>query len=186
MPLKRAATGLTFLFVTLVLLLHFREAFGQSNVTRPCTSIPVELSDLLDSAKVRPGAVFRFRTIDTILAAGGIALPRDATGYGIVTAVAAAGSHGRAGALSIEARYIDLRRHGQFQVMIDTIASSAMQNGSTGNVPSGITVLPIPFAGTAIGAFNYLHAGKNVAIKPGFRFVVVPVDDLDRGIRCAL
>jgi hypothetical protein len=157
---------------------------GRTEAAEPCTLIPVELAAAVDSSKARAGDVFRFRTIDTIVVPGGVTVPRNAVGYGIVTAASVAGAHGKAGGLVIEARYIELREHRAFQVTIDSVASSAVRNGSAENAPSGVSVLPIPFAGTAVGAYNYFHAGKNVAIKPGFRFVVVPVDDLFWKTRC--
>jgi hypothetical protein len=151
----------------------------------PCILIPVQLRDTLDSAKAHPGDIFRFRTIDAIVA-GNVTIPRDANGYGMVTVASPAGAHGKAGALAVEARYVELGEGQQFQVAIDTVASAAAQNGSTGNAPSVVSALPIPFMGAATGAYNYFHAGKNVAIKPGFRFVVIPVGNLARPVRCAL
>lgn len=159
---------------------------AQTDARPPCVLIPVDLSDTVDSAKSHPGDVFRFRTIDAILAPGGVTIPRDATGYGLVTVASPAGAHGKAGALAVEARYIDVGKGRQYQVAIDTVASAAAQNGSTGNAPTGVSALPIPFMSAATGAYNYFHAGKNVAIKPGFRFVVIPVRDLARPDRCAL
>lgn len=159
---------------------------ARADALESCTLIPVQLVVSVNSSKAHAGDVFRFRTVDTIIVPGGPTVPRNATGYGIVTAASAAGAHGKAGGLVLEARYIELRRHQAFQVTIDSIASSVVQNGSPGNVPSGVSVLPIPFAGTAFGAYNYFHAGKNVAIDAGFRFVVIPVNDLFRRTRCAL
>lgn len=142
------------------------------------------LVDTIDSASAKPGDVFRFRTIDTIVAPGGVTIPRNAVGYGIVTAAVAAGAHGRSGSVLIEARYI--AAHGQYQVAIDSVASAASQSGASGNVASGVGALPVPFVGSAVGTYNYLHAGKNAALHPGFRFVVVPVADLAHPPRCAL
>jgi len=150
----------------------------------PCASIPVVLVDALDSGKVRAGATFRFRTIDTIVA-GNVTLPGNAIGYGIVSYASAAGAHGKGGELLVEARYIDLGPRGPYQVMIDSVATAANRSGSTGNVSAGVGGV-IPYVGVAVGAFNFLHAGKNAVIRAGFRFVVVPVGSLARGLGCAL
>lgn len=150
----------------------------------PCTTIPVVLVDTLDTAKARTGDVFRFRTIDTILAPGNVRIPGNALGYGVVTYASAAGPHGKGGDMVVEARYVQLP-HEQYEVTIDSVASSLVQSGSTGNVSPGVAAVPLPFVGTAIGAFNYFHAGKNAVIRSGSRFVVIPVRDLARGLRCA-
>jgi hypothetical protein len=179
-PAAALAAAAAALFLALA-----ADAGAQTAARPPCVLIPVDLSDTVDSAKAHPGDVFRFRTIDAILAPGGVTIPRDAVGYGMVTAASPAGAHGKAGSLVVEARYVDLGAGRQYQVAIDTVASAAAQNGSTGNAPGSVSALPIPFMGAAAGAYNYFHAGKNVAIKPGFRFVVVPVRDLARPDRCA-
>ena len=158
-----------------------------ADVLPVCTAIPVVLDDTLDSGKVHAGDVFRFHTIDTIVVNARLTVPANAVGYGIVAAAVAAGAHGKGGDLAVEARYIDLRAHGRFPVMIDGVGSSAVsQAGRSGNVASGIGSVPLPFVGTAVGAFNYLHAGKNAVIRSGLRFAVVPVPDLSRGLGCSL
>lgn len=152
----------------------------------PCSAIPVELSDTLDTATVQTGAIFHFRTIDTIVPIDNVYVPRNATGYGLVVFASPAGAHGKSGSLIIEARYIDVPGRGQYQVSIDSIATASTFNGRTGNVASGVGLIPLPFVGTAVGAFNYLHAGKNAVVAAGTRFVVVPVGNLKTRARCAL
>ncbi|MGD0472997.1 MAG: hypothetical protein ABSB70_07240 [Candidatus Velthaea sp.] len=151
-----------------------------------CTSIPVELTDTLDTAQAHTGDVFHFRTIDTIVPPGGVTIPRNSAGYGVVAFASAAGAHGKGGALIIEARYIEIAHRRQVQVTIDSIATSAVLNGNTGNVASGLGILPLPFVGTAVNAFNYLHAGKNAVVKPGTRFTVIPVGNLRTQPHCRL
>ncbi len=152
----------------------------------PCPIIPVELTDTLDTGRVGTGDVFHFRTIDTIVLPDKVTIPLNTTGYGLIAYVDPAGAHGKGGNMIIEARYIDVPQHGQYQVTIDSVATSAVLNGKTGNVASGIGILPLPFVGTAVGAFNYIHAGKNAVIKPGTRFSILPVGDLSNRGRCAL
>jgi hypothetical protein len=152
----------------------------------PCSAIPVELTDTLDTATVRTGDIFHFRTIDTIVPIDNVKVPRYATGYGLVAFASPAGAHGKSGSLIIEARYVNVPGHGQYQVAIDSVATSAVLDGRSGNVASGVGLLPLPFVGTAVGAFNYLHAGKNAVVAAGTRFVVVPVGNLKTRARCAL
>jgi hypothetical protein len=40
--------------------------------------------------------------------------------------------------------------------------------------------------GTAVSAFNYLHAGKNAVLRPGTRFIVIPMGDLQTQPPCQL
>lgn len=152
----------------------------------PCPVIPVELTDKLDTGQVRTGDVFHFRTIDTIELPDKVTIPLDTTGYGIIAYAEPAGAHGKGGDMIIEARYIDVPHHGQYQVTIDSVATSAVLNGKTGNVASGIGIVPLPFVGTAVGAFNYIHAGKNAVVTPGTRFSIVPVGNLSNRVHCAL
>ncbi len=161
-----------------------RAGFGQTAAPHPCTSIPVQLIDTIDTAKARTGDIFRFQTIDTIIANDGISIPRGATGYGVVTFASAAGAHGKAGDLVVEVRYIEIPSHGQYQVTIDSESTSAVQAGATHNVSTSVAAIPVPYVGTAVGAFNYFHAGKNAVIKAGSRFIVVPVGNLEFGKRC--
>ena len=150
-----------------------------------CTVITVQLLDTLDTAKVHTGDVFRFETIATTVDTENVTVPRNSTGYGLVTYASPAGAHGKGGDLIIEARYLTLQSRGQYQVAIDSNASAAKQSGASGHVSSNVGAVPIPFVGTAVGAFNYFHAGRNAVITAGTRFVVVPVGDLAATKRCS-
>ena len=127
----------------------------------------MQLLDTLNSGRLRTGDAFRFQSVDTVVTTDNVTVPRNAIGYGVVTYASAAGAHGRAGDLIIEARYFSIPNRGQYQVTIDSNATSAVQNGSTGNLSSGVGIVPIPFIGTAVGAFNYLHSGKNAIVAAG-------------------
>jgi hypothetical protein len=151
-----------------------------------CTAIPVELTDTLDTGSARTGDVFHFRTIDTIVPPDNVTIPRNSAGYGVVAFAEAAAAHGKPGALIVEARYIVIPHRTHYQVMIDSVATSAVLNGNSGNVGSGLGIIPLPFVGTAVNAFNYLHAGKNAVIRPGTRFIVVPMGNLQTQRRCRL
>jgi len=149
-----------------------------------CTSIPVSLTSQLDSSKAKAGDVFTFSTVDTIIAKDGTRISSGLKGYGIVNYAVAAGAHGKGGELIVEARYIALPGGRQFQVSIDALATAVVHNGSTGSVNSGLASIPLPFMGTAVGAFNYFHSGQDAVVKTGTRFVVTPVTDLSHGKTC--
>lgn len=152
----------------------------------PCTEIIVQLLDNLNTGQVRSGDVFRFQSVDTVITTDNVTIPRNTIGYGVVTQASAAGAHGRPGQLIIEPRYFALPNRGQYPVTIDSNAGSAVQNGSTGNLSSGVGIVPLPFIGTAVGAFNYLHSGKNAVVAAGSRFVVVPLGNLATKSPCSL
>lgn len=141
--------------------------------------------DTLDTGRQRTGDVFRFSTIGITVTPDLVTVPRNAAGYGLVTYASSAGAHGRGGNLIIEARYIAIPNHAPLQVTIDSNASSAVSNGSSGNLSGGVGLVPLPFVGTIVGAFNYLHAGKNAVVPAGSRFVVVPVGSLATKKRCS-
>ncbi len=151
-----------------------------------CTEILVQLDGKIDSAVARSGDVFRFHSIDTIVAADGTTIPHNTRGYGIVAFASSAGAHGKPGDLIIEARYLDLPDHAPYQIAIDALSQNSRATGPTGNAAPGLSAIPLPFVGTAVGAFDYFHAGKNAVIASGSRFDVVPVGDLSHGLRCAL
>jgi hypothetical protein len=149
-----------------------------------CPSLRAEMTLDVDSATAHVGDVFTFRTMDTVVMPHGPTVAAGTPGYGLVMAVVPAGAHGKAGLLSLEARYLVLARRRRYDVTIDTGALS--QTGATNAISGVFSALPVPGIGLATNAVNYLRAGKNVHVPSGTRFFVVPVGDLSRGSpRCA-
>jgi hypothetical protein len=147
----------------------------------PCASIPVELLDPIDSAHVRTGETFRFRTIEAITPRGFPAIPIDAVGYGIVEHVESASGHGKNGQVILEPRYIMVGAKQRVDVTID-IAATVVRSGSSRTFPA----LPLPYIGMGASAFNYFHAGKNIVLDAGLQFDVRPIDDLSTGLTCRM
>ncbi len=147
----------------------------------PCASIPVELLDSIDSAHVRTGETFRFRTIEAITPRGFPPIPIDAVGYGIVEHVESASGHGKNGQVILEPRYIMVGQKQRVDVTID-IAATIVRSGSSRTFPA----LPLPYIGMGAGAFNYFHAGKNIVLDAGLQFDVRPIDDLSNGLTCRM
>jgi hypothetical protein len=150
----------------------------------PCSTIPVELLDPIDSANAKVGDRFRFRALETVVTSDQAKIERGTLGYGVVELASPAGAHARPGELLLEARYFVLPRERIYQVTVDTAASTEIHSGSTRNAPGMVGVLPVPFVGIAVGAFNYFHAGSNVTVPVGYHFAVTPVGDLAKDRRC--
>ena len=148
-----------------------------------CSSIPVELLDALDSGKAKTGDRFRFRALETVVTSDHTTIHSGTIGYGVVDYVTPAGAHGRPGAFELEARYFALHDR-DYQVTVDDLATTEIHSGSRKDAPGYVGVMPIPFVGLAVGAFNYFHAGSNVVVPVGYRFAVTPVGDLAGGPRC--
>jgi hypothetical protein len=171
-------------FVCVCVVLHGAEAAAMTSrtadaETRPCASIPVELLDPIDSARVRSGDVFRFRTIETVQPVGYPEIPVDAIGYGIVEYVQSAAGHGKNGEVALEPRYITIAPGKHIDVTLD-VTGSVVRSGTSRTVPS----LPLPYVGMGVGAINYFHAGKNISLDAGTQFDVRPIHDLAGSATC--
>lgn len=175
-PAAARCAAATLLLLT---LLSGRASAGITIPTVPdCPTIPVALLGKIDSSNAKTGDVFRFRTIESVTTLDGHKISRGSTGYGLIAYAASAGAHGKVGRLLLEARYVSGGEDGRVPVTIDEAATAVLHSGSTKTAPSLLGAVPIPFFGVALGAFNYLQAGKNVVLESGFRFAVTPVGDL--------
>lgn len=142
----------------------------------PCTTVGVRTTRDVDSATAHPGDFFPLETIGPIKAGTRLIIPAHTRGYGVVAIAAAAGSHGQAGALVLEPRYLMLPGGTVLGVVLDHYASEMVSNGRSGGMPGYLGVLPVPGLGIAIGVFNYFHHGQNVVVKKGTAFSIFPAD----------
>lgn len=149
-----------------------------------CSSIPVELLDDLNSGTVKTGDHFKFRALETVVTGDKTTIHAGTIGLGLLEYVTPAGAHGHPGGFLLEARYFMLPHGREFQVTVDALATNEMHSGSTRNAPGIANAVPLPFIGLVVGAFNFLHAGANVDVPPGYRFAVTPVGDLGNDTRC--
>lgn len=141
-----------------------------------CTVIAVMMSTTVDSATAHPGDFFRFETVNAVTKGTRIIIPARTHGFGVVAVAAPAGRAGRPGSLVLEPRYLEMPA-GRLGVVLDHNTSDLQSNGVSGNVPGYLGAIPLPGMGVAIGAFNYFHHGKDIAVKKGALFSVFPSDD---------
>ncbi|MDP9111932.1 MAG: hypothetical protein M3M96_09905 [Candidatus Eremiobacteraeota bacterium] len=143
-----------------------------------CTVVAVMMADTVDSATAHPGGFFRFQTVNAVTKGSRIIIPARTAGYGVVAVAAPAGRGGRPGSLVLEPRYLEMPG-GRLGVVLDHNTSDLQSNGVSGNVPGYLGAIPLPGMGVAIGAFNYFHHGKDIAVKKGALFSIFPSDDPD-------
>lgn len=141
-----------------------------------CTVVAVMMSATVDSATAHPGGFFRFQTVNAVTKDSRIIIPARTPGYGVVAVAAAAGRGGRPGSLVLEPRYLEMPG-GRLGVVLDHNTGDLQSSGATGNVPGYLGAIPLPGMGVAIGAFNYFHHGKDIAVKKGALFSIFPSDD---------
>lgn len=142
-----------------------------------CTVVGVQTMDPVESSTARPGDFFRFETLNAVTAGSRIVIPSHTLGWGIVAIASPAGKGGRAGTLVLEARYLELPTGQKLGVVIDHNTATLEKNGQSNNLPGYLGAIPIPGVGAAIGAFNYFHRGKDIAVPKGTMFAIFPSDD---------
>lgn len=141
-----------------------------------CSVVAVEMVDSVDSSTALPGDFFRFETINAVTVKDKIVIPARTMGYGVVAVASSAGRNGRAGALVLEPRYLDLPDHVRLGVVLDHNAGGLQANGTTGAAPGYLGALPVPFLGAAVGIFNYFRHGKDILVPKGTVFSIFPAE----------
>ena len=141
-----------------------------------CTVVAVQTVDEVGSASAHPGDFFRFETVNAVTAGAHIVVPAHTMGYGIVAIASAAGRAGKAGTLVLEPRYLMLPSGEKVGVVLDH-NSNLQKDGASNNLPGYLGAIPIPGVGAAIGAFNYFHRGKDIAVPKGTMFAIFPSDE---------
>ena len=140
-----------------------------------CTIVVVQTTKDVDSANARAGEFFQFQTVNAVTHANRIVIPMHTPGWGVISVANAAGAHGQAGTLLLDPRFLKLPGGRKLSVVLDHNASALSKNGTSGNAPGYLGV--IPGLGAAIGAFNYFHHGNNTTVPKGTMFAVFPSDD---------
>lgn len=142
-----------------------------------CTVVAVTMLDSVNSATAKPGDFFRLQTVDAVTVESRIVIPPHTGGFGIVSIASPAGRAGRPGSLVLEPRYLNFADGSRLGIVLDHNTTDLQKNGTSGNVPGYLGALPVPGMGIAIGAFNYLHHGKDIQVPKGTFFAVFPSDD---------
>jgi hypothetical protein len=142
-----------------------------------CTVVAVVMLDSVDSATAKAGDFFRLQTVDAVTDGSQVVIPARTKGYGVVSIASPAGRAGRPGSLVLEPRYLTLADGKRLGVVLDHNTTDLQKNGASGNMPGYLGAIPIPGMGIAIGAFNYLHHGRDIQVPKGTFFAVFPSDD---------
>lgn len=132
--------------------------------------------DNVDSSNAQPGDFFRFETVNAVTVKNKIVIPDRTMGYGIVAVASSAGRNGRAGALVLEPRYLELPDHLRVGVVLDHNTSDLVKSGKSGIAPGYLGALPLPFLGAAVGIFNYFRHGEDILVKRGTMFSIFPAE----------
>lgn len=153
---------------------------AQPDTRPPCVHALVAMDDSVDSARSKPGEVFRFRLVDAAVAPDGTAIPAGSLGYGVVANSAHAERGGRPGYLALETRFFVLADGKHVPAIIDRAndqASTAV--GATANAPGVLGLIPI--VGYAVGGYDAMHHGRDATIPRGTRVGIFIGDEAALG-----
>ena len=142
-----------------------------------CTIVVVQTMEDVDSATAKPGDFFTFETVNAVTRGSTIVIPSHTQGWGVISLASAAGSHGQAGTLLLDPRFLKLSGGRKLSVVLDHNGNALQKSGASGNAPAYLGAIPVPGVGAAIGAFNYFHHGNNITVPRGTFFAVFPSDD---------
>ena len=146
----------------------------------PCVRDTIYLESDIDTAHARAGDPFIFRTFEAATAPGGVEVPANTVGYGVVAISHHADRGGRGGYVVLETRFIVLPNGDHLGVTIDWVAAQrATATGSSQNAPGFLGA--IPFVGYVLGPYGFLHHGKDVTIPRGAHLPVILGDDQPTG-----
>jgi hypothetical protein len=150
-------------------------------------SISVEMLDSVYSGTSRAGNVFRFKVEEPQTLDDGTVIPAGALGYGVIRYADAAAPHAHDGMLAIEPRYLIVPKPqgGSKRVQVTMNPTLPVTYTPAGLLSQGMSAAQaVPVAGLAVTAVNVMRWGRNLTLGPGFRFSVLPVDNLARGPVC--
>jgi hypothetical protein len=149
--------------------------------TRPlCPRTTIAVVEQIDSSRAHTGDRFTFRTVDEASASDGTPIPAESIGYGIIAVAKHAERAGKPGYLVLEARFVGLPNGSHVPIVIDRLAASHdIVSGGTANAPVFLGV--IPYVNYGVGAFDFLHHGKDATIPFGTRIPVFIGDDVAMG-----
>ena len=154
---------------------------GSTSTPKPeCERTVVAMAADVDSARVRAGDPFTFRTADAATAPDGSAIPAGTLGYGTVQIAQHAQRGGRGGYLVLDARFLALANGAHVPVTLDPVRSTnATATGGSGNIPGLVNAVPL--VGYVTGPYAFIHHGHDVTIPRGARLAVIVGDDAALG-----
>jgi hypothetical protein len=144
--------------------------------------------DAVYSGTSRAGSAFRFKVEEPQTLDDGTVIPAGTLGYGVIRYADAAGPHAHDGMLAIEPRYLIVPKpQGGWAKRVQVTMNPTLPVTYTpaGMLSQGMSAAQaVPVAGLAVTAVNVVRWGRNLTLGPGFRFSVLPVDNLARGPVC--
>jgi hypothetical protein len=145
--------------------------------TRPlCAEVNVAMAEDVDSSWARTGDRFRFLTADAVTALDGTVVPVGTRGEGIVASADHAKRSGIPGYLVLEARFLTLADGRRIPTVIDPFNEwNAFVHGSPANAPPFLGI--IPYVSYGVGAYNFIHHGKDATVPRGAHLLVFVGDD---------
>jgi hypothetical protein len=152
----------------------------------PCQTVEVATVDSFESGTAKPGDAFRFKTVaDVPATVTHPFMPKDSLGYGLVMYAHHNGRQGKPGFMLVDARFVLLPdgTHVPVEFFPDAKRVTAILEGQSANAPGYLGF--IPYASIMTGAYNTIHYGREVVVKPGSRYTLVVGDDLALGA-CSL
>jgi hypothetical protein len=161
---------------------------GPARAAKVCAwSIPVEMVDSVESAKARAGTAFRFRVTDDAASDDGTKVPAGTMGYGIVRSASAAGRHNHDGSVTLEPRYLVVPKANGATTRLAITMNPMLPVTWTPSEPllnKAASHVPLPVPGLVMSGVNMVRWGRNITLGPGFKFTVLPVDDLAKSPVC--
>jgi hypothetical protein len=150
-------------------------------------SIPSEMVDTVFSGSARSGAAFRFKVAESTQLDDGTPVPAGTPGYGIIRAASSAGRHNHDGMLSLEPRYIVVKKASGASERVPVTMNPTLPVMWTPSEPllnKAASHVPLPVPGLVMSGVNMVRWGRNITLGPGFTFTVLPVENLARGPVC--
>jgi hypothetical protein len=150
-------------------------------------SIPVEMVDKVDSRYAKAGMPFRFRVTDDAAVDDGTKIPAGTMGFGVIRTADAAARHDHDGSLSIEPRYLLVRKPKDGVKRVEVTMNPTLPVAWSPSQPllnKAASHVPLPVPGLIMTGVNEVRWGRNVTLGPGFKFTVLPVEDLSKGPIC--
>jgi hypothetical protein len=156
---------------------------GPARAEKVCAwSIPVEMVDKVYSGSARSGQPFKFRVTEDAARDDGTKIPAGSMGYGVIRAASGAGRHNHDGSIAIEPRYLMVPKpKGGGLERIEVTMNPMLPVVWTPSEPllnKAASHVPLPVPGLIMTGVNTVRWGRNITLGPGFKFTVLPVENL--------
>jgi hypothetical protein len=142
-----------------------------------CPEASAVMLSRIDSATSVAGDSYSFKITEHVKATESTPeITAGTRGYGIVSFADHAHGSGTPGRLAVEPRYLRLADGSHVQILADPQLAENFAEGKTRNLNGAFAF--VPGIGLAVGGYNALHRGKEVAIEKGTPFNILIGDGL--------